>query len=266
VSKMRILGIDIETAPNKAYVWSLWKQNINLSHLIETSRVMCWSAKWFGNLNPLPDEKITFESEYPKRHRVMIRRVWKLLNAADAIVHFNGTQFDLPKLNVEFLRYDIPPPGPYAQVDLLRTARKHMRFTSNKMDHLASELGLVQKIRHSGFEMWTDCMEHPSELHWNRMKQYNMGDISVLEGLYYRMLPWISNHPNHGLFMNGVPDFPVCPNCGSYDVHKDGFAYTKVGKFQRFECKTCHSWPRSRVSENAGNPWNRKNILTQATL
>jgi rubredoxin len=98
------------------------------------------------------------------------------------------------------------------------------------------------------------------------MREYNMGDIATLEAMYYRMLPWITTHPNHGLYMDDIPNFPVCPNCGSGDIHKDGFAYTKVGKFQRYQCKTCHTWPRSRVSVNAGDPRNRRNILTQTAL
>ena len=265
LSNMKILGIDIETSPNTGYFWALFKQNIQLNHLIDTSRVMCFSAMWFGTSSPLEDY-IQFESEYPRRHDVMIRRAWKLLNDADVIVHFNGTSFDLPKLNVEFIKVGMPPPSPYQQVDLLKVARQQFRFTSNKMDHLLDVLGLGHKVRHSGFTMWKDCMERPTKETWAMMQKYNMGDIVGLELLYYRMLPWIKMHPNHALFQEDGenPIVPLCPNCGSEDVHKDGFAYTKTQKYQRYECRGCHTWPRARVSESAKDPANRLNILTQA--
>ena len=36
---MKILGLDIETAPNTAHVWSLWKQNIAINQIVNTGRV-----------------------------------------------------------------------------------------------------------------------------------------------------------------------------------------------------------------------------------
>ena len=43
---MRTLLLDVETSPNTAHVWGLWQQTVSLNQLMESSRVMCWAAKW----------------------------------------------------------------------------------------------------------------------------------------------------------------------------------------------------------------------------
>jgi hypothetical protein len=42
---MRILLLDCETAPNTAYVWGMWKQNVSVSQLTDSSFVMCWAEE-----------------------------------------------------------------------------------------------------------------------------------------------------------------------------------------------------------------------------
>ena len=46
---MKILFLDIETAPNKAYVWGLFDQNIAANQVEQSSYTLCWSAKWLGD-------------------------------------------------------------------------------------------------------------------------------------------------------------------------------------------------------------------------
>ena len=42
----RILFLDIETAPNTAYVWALFDQNISTDQIVDTSYILCASWKW----------------------------------------------------------------------------------------------------------------------------------------------------------------------------------------------------------------------------
>ena len=53
---MRILLLDIETSPMSAYVWGLFDQNIGLNQMIDTSKVLCYTAKWYD------DKEIYFDS------------------------------------------------------------------------------------------------------------------------------------------------------------------------------------------------------------
>lgn len=233
---MKILLLDIETSPNTAYVWGLFKENIPLVRLVETGKVLCWSAGWYG-------ENFTFhDSLFYSQPEEMLKHIHVLLDEADAVVHYNGSSFDIPTLNKEFLEYGFTPPSPYKQIDLLSTVRSQFRFTSNKLDHVVQELGLGKKVDHRGFQLWIDCMNNVPEA-WAEMEEYNIHDVHLLEKLYDKIKPWIKNHPNHNLYSEGNH---VCPNCGGHDLQKRGTYPTAVGLYQRYRCNDCGKWSRNR--------------------
>ena len=101
---MKILLLDIETAPSLAYIWGLFKENIPLQRLVNSGYVLCWSAKWLG------EEEIYFDSLYNSTPRRMLKKIHKLLEETDVVIHYNGQSFDIPTLNKEFLLYGMPPP------------------------------------------------------------------------------------------------------------------------------------------------------------
>lgn len=248
---IRILALDIETAPNTAYVWGLFKETVPIDRLIETGRVMSFAYQWLG------ESKVTFHSEHTERHDQMIVAAHEVLSEADAVLTFNGESFDLPMLNREFIEYGIGPPAPYRSIDLLRVAKRRFRFTSNKMDHLAEQLGVTGKVKHSGFGLWIRCMDG-EDAAWKEMEKYNRQDVKVLVDLYHAMLPWIDNHPNLGLY---VPDkgTMLCTNCGSHKLQSRGVQHNRVMSYRRYQCTNCGTWMRERFAQTKGD----KSILTQ---
>lgn len=243
---MRILLLDIETAPNVAHVWGLWDQNIGINQIMQAGYTLCWSAKWLG------EKEIMFDSIHRSTPDVMLRNIHTLLNEADAVIHYNGTKFDIPTLNKEFLLYNLAPPAPYKQIDLLRVARSQFKFPSNKLDYVAQVLGLGKKTKHIGHELWIQCMAHV-ESAWVQMEEYNKQDVNLLELVYYKLLPWIKGHANYGVHT----DTKVCPNCGSAHNHRRGFAITGTCKYQRYQCLGCGTWYRDtkNVGLTAGNKY-----------
>jgi DNA polymerase elongation subunit (family B) len=237
---VKILLLDIETAPNLVHVWGLWQQNVHISQIMDSSYVMCFAAKWLG------EEQIYFSSVERSKPKTMLKAIHKLLEEADAVVHYNGTRFDIPTLNKEFLLHGLNPPSTYKQIDLLNTARNRFRFPSNKLDYIAKSLGVGEKHKHSGHELWVKCMAGDKDS-WVEMEEYNKNDVVLLEEVYYKFLPWIKGHPNVGLYTNAEDS--VCPNCGSSDLNKRGFSYTSSGKYQRYQCVSCAAWSRSRKAE-----------------
>lgn len=240
MSGPKILHIDIETSPNQAFVWGLFKQNVGLSQIVDTSRTMCFAAKWHGK------SPVIYHDEQNGNHRAMIQEAWDLLDEADWVVHYNGKRFDIPTLYKEFVQYGMAPPSPFKQIDLLQTAKKQFRFPSNKLDYVAQALGLGAKVKHEGFQLWVDCMNGCPKA-WKRMKRYNVQDTKLLETLYERLLPWIPQHPNAALYQDDL-DTPVCPACGGTHRQKRGFAYTNVSKFQQYQCQSCFKWYRGRTN------------------
>lgn len=252
---MKILLLDIETAPNIATVWSLFKVNVAINQLLDTSRVMCYSAQWLG------ESKVMFDSEYKTDHDEMIRGFHALLDEADAVVTYNGNSFDLPTANKEFLYYGLNPPSPYHKIDLYQVIKKGFRFASNKLDHISQELGLGSKEKHEGHQLWLDCMDGKPAA-WKKMETYNKQDVALLEALYWRLLPWIKDHPNHGLYVSS--ERPVCTNCGCDKVQSRGVEKLKVGVYNRYQCTSCGTWLRGRftlLDKEQG-----KKIITQSKL
>lgn len=113
------------------------------------------------------------------------------------------------------------PPAPYKQIDLLQVVKSNFKFPSNKLDYISQRLGLGQKVEHEGMALWTKCMKGDKAA-WQRMEEYNIQDVVLLEDLYKRILPWIKNHPN----MNVYKDGPICPTCGDEHLQKRGTAVT----------------------------------------
>lgn len=234
---MKILLLDIETAPNVAYVWGLFKENIPIQRIVDSGYVLCWAAKWLG------EDEVMFDSVYQSRPKTMLKRVHRLLEEADAVIHYNGTRFDIPTLNKEFLLHKMTPPSAYKQIDLLITARGRFRFVSNKLDFIADQLGVGTKHKHEGFELWVKCMNNDPEA-WKTMELYNKQDVNLLEQVYLVFRPWIRNHPNTGLYSSD--DGNQCPACGSGNVVRRGYAYTSTGRYQRYRCSACGHWSRAR--------------------
>jgi hypothetical protein len=234
---LKILHLDIETAPHKVYVWGLWKQNVAINQIVEPGYTLCWAAKWHGK------SRVMFDSVHESKPKEMVKKVHALLDEADVVCHYNGTKFDIPTLNNEFLLFGLKPPSQYKEMDLLRTARGRFRFPSNKLDYIAQQLGLGSKTKHMGMDMWRDCMEGCDKA-WSVMKKYNKQDVKLLEDLYLTLLPWIKNHPNWGLYLD--PDRPTCRNCGSENVIKKGLERTTTVTYQRYKCNACGTPLRSR--------------------
>lgn len=237
---MKILLLDIETAPNLVHVWGLFQQNVAINQIQASGYVLCWAAKWYGQ------DEVLFDSVHQSKPKKMLKGIYKLLDQADVVVHYNGTKFDIPTLNKEFVLQEMTPPAPYKQVDLLRTARGQFRFTSNKLDYVAQVLGLGKKFKHAGHELWVKCMAGDSES-WATMEAYNRQDVVLLEKVYDRLMPWIKSHPNHGV--HDEPGIPVCPNCGHHHLQRRGVARTVSNIYARYQCMKCGTWSREPHSE-----------------
>jgi len=222
---MKILLLDIETAPNLAYVWGLWNQNISPNQIANSGYVLCWSAKWYDHGG------LMFDSEFKSGHKKMLSSVHNLLDEADVVVHYNGKSFDIPTLNKEFLLYDFLPPAPYKQIDLLEVSRKVFRFASHKLDYVAQTLKIGAKVKHAGHQLWVDCMNHKPEA-WRKMEKYNKNDVVIMGGVFDKFLPWIPNFPNRGMY----DDSAFCPVCGGSKRQERGLYHARNTAYKRFQC------------------------------
>lgn len=180
---MKLLTLDVETAPNKAFVWGLFNQNVSLSQLVTPGYTLCWAAKWLG-------KPVQFGRKGQKGKAHFLRPLYDMMCEADVIITYYGSAFDIPTLNKEFLLLGWEPPTQFAQIDLCKVVKNRFKFASRKLDFVCQQLGIGAKTSHKGMDLWNGVMaDNASD--WRVMERYNRMDVVLTEKLYHRLLPWL---------------------------------------------------------------------------
>lgn len=238
----RICILDIETAPNLAYVWGFFKTNIAPKMVLDHTTVMSFAYKW------LDEEEVFYFSAQDLSEADLLRELVAVLDEADIVVAHNGRRFDLPVIQGRCLVNNIRPPSPYKIVDTLTVARYEFKFPANSLEYLAKVFGVQDKGGHKnfpGFELWAECLKgNPAA--WDEMEEYNIQDIVTLEEVYLKMRPWMRRHPNVNVFED-EPEV-ACPKCASTAIHYRGYAHTNTSRYRRFVCTDCGGWGRTRYN------------------
>jgi hypothetical protein len=238
---LKVLLFDIETAPNLAYVWGKYEQDVIAFK--QERYILSFAYMWLSDeklhVKGLPDYKMWKKdrtSDY-----CLAAELHRLFDEADVIVAHNGNKFDIKIVNAALLRHGFKPPSPAKTVDTLLVARNKFGFNSNKLDDIADLLKVGRKVHTGGFELWLGCLAGDKKA-WKKMKEYNGHDVVLLEKVYLKLRPWMTNHPN----LNLLKMVSCCPTCQSNKVHSRGFGYTKTTKYNRYQCQSCGGWFRGK--------------------
>lgn len=236
----RILFLDVENTPTLGFFYDLWKEG----NIVSTEKdwyMLSIAYQWAGEKTV----KCLGLVDYPRYLRdkeddhSLLVDIWKLLDEADIVVAHNGDRFDIRKINARFLKHGMKPPSPYKTVDTLKVAKKYFAMNSNKLDTVANYVGVGGKLPTIGIKLWKACMEGDPKA-WALMKKYNKRDVELLVDIYYKLRPWMTNHPHVDIWAEEA----ACPNCGS-SGQKRGFEKLKNGRRkQRYQCKNplCGAW------------------------
>lgn len=232
---MRFLFLDIETTPLTAHTWGLFRQNISIGQILESTEMMCFGAQWLG------EKQVVFKSVHHHGKDEMLNRLWALIDEADVLVGWNSKAFDHKHIGREFIEAGLKPPSPTRDLDLMLEAKKRFRFPSYKLDYVSKRLGVGQKVQHSGFDLWLGCMAG-NKKSWAEMRKYQIQDVKLLVDLHEVMKPWIKNYPN-----TSTNEFEMeCVVCRSTNLQRRGFENTNTTRYQRYQCQDCGKWNRDK--------------------
>jgi DNA polymerase elongation subunit (family B) len=227
-SKPKILLLDIETAPGIAFFWNLYDDSIPLDRVIQSSRILCATFKWYG------EKGETFVAEWTVGQKKMLQAVRDAMSQADAVVTYNGDKFDFKWLRGEFIAKRIKPAGHFASIDLYKLVRQ-CRFDSGKLEYVGPYLEIGSKTKHAGFSLWRKVLSGDAKAQ-RKMEAYNRKDVRLMVGLYKLRAPYMENHPSlHG---------QRCSGCGSAKWHKHGTRKTRAYEYDRLECQSCGHWDK----------------------
>lgn len=232
---MKILVVDIETAPNLAWCWGLWNQNISYKagQLEKSKAMMCWGALWHGSKRA----PVMFD-----RGPNMVENLCELLDEAEVVVGFNSKKFDVKHIQWELAKRRMSRPSPFAQVDLYQVVKRQFAAPSSSLEYMCQELLGKGKAQTGGFQLWLDCMRDDPKA-WAKMERYQKTDVRRTDELYTFLKPWVDGHPNMAL-RDGLLDVIGCPVCSSTHTQRRGVEYTQVCSYPRYQCRSCGKWFR----------------------
>lgn len=247
----KILIYDIETSPSLGYYFNLYQEG-NIVWDEKSWYMLSFSWKWLGenkvHVLSLPD----FEtySKDPENDKELCKKLWALFDEADIVIAHNGNSFDQKKSNARFIYHGFPPPSPYKEIDTKLVAKKYFKFDSNKLTDLGKYLKCGQKVETGGFGLWKRCMSGDMDS-WKLMCKYNKQDVVLLEQIYLKLRPWMTNHPNMNMIEGTLHN---CPNCGSDNTVRQGYKHSRVGTRQQYRCKDCCGWSCGEIIKKEGTP------------
>lgn len=241
--EQKILLFDNESAPGEGYFFGKTFETT----IIEVKRpefLYSIAYKWLGENKihclSLPD--FSGYKRNPYSDYKLVKAFYKIARDANVLVAHNGDRFDITLLNTRLAFYGLDPLPNIKTVDTLKTLRSKFHLHSNRLDDACAFFGIGRKLPHTGKNMWLGCLlQNPKD--WTMMVKYNKHDVWLLEQLYLKIRPFISNHPNMAI-MKG--ERSVCPKCQSTNLQKRGF-YLGL---QIWFCNDCRSWHRSLITKN----------------
>jgi predicted PolB exonuclease-like 3'-5' exonuclease len=227
------LYFDLETSPNIGFFWTAGhKLNIGYENIIKERAIICICYKWEG-------EKKVHSLTWDKNQcdKKLLTEFVKVANEADELVGHNGDAFDLPWVRTRCLFHRIDMFPTYTTIDTLKIARYKFNFNSNRLNYIASYLGIGKKIK-TEFDLWKDIVLNKSETALNKMVAYCKQDVILLENVHKELR--VHDKPRTHFGVIGGKERGSCPECGSDKVNKQRVRVMASGTKQaQFKCTSC---------------------------
>lgn len=232
--KVKRLFFDIETSPNIGFFWkSGYGLNIGPENIISERAVICVCYKWED------EDKVHYVTwDEDQNDKLVIKELAKILEEADEVIAHNGDSFDIKWLRTRALYHRISFPYRIRTLDTLKKARNAFSFNSNKLDYIGKFLGVGEKVDNGGFGLWKDIILNKSDEALDKMVEYCMGDVILLQDIYSEIHSYIHKNTSFSV-LNGRPKWR-CVECISDKVKLRKSSATVMGVIKRHMiCKDC---------------------------
>lgn len=257
MAEPKIILFDIETIPDFKEAMKVWCGLSNYygqTMKATITTVICVGWKEVGskrthcvNAWDFPE----WEKDINDDKRVC-EKIHEILKDADAVVTHNGKRFDWKHLQTRFMVHGLPPLPNIPHIDTCLVARKNLLSFNNKLGYLGEWLVGDNKLENGGWELWVKVSKRVKSAQ-KLMTKYCKQDVDLLEKVFIKLRPFIKNLPNKNLFRTEKQmehDELLCPSCGSSDLIRNGWHYTKTGSYQRLMCKSCNSYSRLSAKDD----------------
>ena len=236
ITKRRRLFFDIEVSPNVGLFWTAgWKQQISPENIITERAIICICYKW-------EDEKEVYEVHWDSKQndKKLLTEFIKIANQANELVGHNGDKFDLAWVRTRCLYHGIEMFPHYTTIDTLKISRQKFKFNSNKLNYIATFLGIGQKIK-TEFGLWKDIVLGHNAIAMDKMIKYCKKDVILLEKVFKLLRGHIEPKTHYGVIFG--QDRGSCPECGAgaenLSISNRRTTATGLRKIQ-YKCGVCN--------------------------
>ena len=242
-----------EAKYDKIKPWDIEATNLSANF----GYILCIGIK---NLNePNKKTRIYSVDDYPLYKKdptndsALLEDAGKDLEDAGAWITWYGGGFDVPFVQTRRLFHKMKPLPMVPHIDGWRIAKYKMKLNSNRLATVSTFLEVEEKTALNG-PIWIKASAGDRDA-LRYIKEHCVQDVIVLEQVFKKIRPLMSNSPNLSLLKSLEArdgDNQLCPICCSPELEKRGQSITATGARQRYQCKECGCWSRGRVERVKG--------------
>lgn len=246
MQKARILLFDIETSLQPVAVFQLANNDyIQPENILGERHLVSMSWKWLGEskvyaVSLLDDPKRFAKDPHDDYHVTKVAH--EVLSEADVVIGHNSDSFDRKYIDTRILYHGLSPLPPTASIDTYKIAKSRFNFNSNSLNYIGGYLKCGHK-KHTPKGLWLDVLRGDKKA-IQVMVDYNKRDVTLLEAVFKKLMPYIPNYQNRELF-GGVG----CPRCGSKKIQSRGLHRAISRVYRRWQCQSCAGWFKSTKCE-----------------
>ena len=173
----------------------------------------------------------------------VLQDIFDVISQADVLVGHYSKRFDHTFIQSRCIKQGLPViPNP-PHIDTWHIARYQLALGRNSMKNIAKFLDCDDQKDSVEKYIWrrVNCYDEEAI---DIIAEYCLQDVRTQYAMTQKLMPLATHLPNMNVLTN--EEKYRCPGCGGDNIQKRGFHFTKINKFQRYQCQDCGKWCRGR--------------------
>jgi len=210
------------------------------AHMSEVSMI---GYKWAHEKETHVISGFDFPKEFKKDFaddKPVLKAFSALVEQADVIIAHYGQKFDRCFINSRIEKHGLPPLKPVRLIDTWRISKDNFALQGNSLNVLLKFFNAPDQKVDLTYEEWRKVQRGDLKS-LKKLRDHCRNDVAGMAWIFENHLSHYTNYlPNHNLYKKGEEN--VCPHCGSKEIMKKGFVYTRTAVNQQYQCKSCRRW------------------------
>lgn len=230
-------------AEPRILLWDIETDGIN------ADRIICIGYKFTTDKKVTLLKAVDYPGEGPWDDSGLMKAFAEVFASCDWHATWYGARFDLPVVRARMIAAGLPPEPPKPHVDLWKTARYQFKTGGgNRLAKWQDFLGITDEKTPVRPSVWIKARYgHKPSLQY--IYEHCIDDVWVLEGVFLKLRPWVSDEPARGLM---VPtDRGSCISCGSTHLQARGWRVSRTRRYKQYQCQNCGKWQAEKHADKS---------------